>query len=108
MSIYDLYGVVEGDIESARAFLERAIQISFVPHESSFYGGEYFRIELPDHSSFMLLRNYNDTENEWLEEEYRGFPLLLYVNEHPCPDTVKDSLLDNLLNVSHLRRREIG
>ncbi len=82
MNTYDLYGyIIDSSIETARDLVEHCLNIKLQGHESLFYGGEYYRHSDIGKEHFILQKNYDSSEHEWMEEDYKEYPILLYVNE---------------------------
>lgn len=81
VSRYDLYGIQADDIHEARARVESALGIRMAPHESSYRGGEYFRLGNVGNENFILQRNYDNGEAEWTEPTHTKYSILLYVSE---------------------------
>lgn len=92
MSRYDLYGVHADDVRDARVKVESALGIRMVPHESSYRGGEYFRIGNVDNENFILQSNYDSGEDEWAEPMHTNYPVLLYVSETDRDLEIADAL----------------
>ena len=78
---YDLFGIECDDINIARTIIEVILNISMIAHESGYHCGEYYRLYDVGQEHFILQKNYDDFEEEWTEETYLKYPLLLYVNE---------------------------
>src|SRR4051812_25426941 len=82
MKSFDLYGCSHhNDLLAARRALEQALALSFVAHESSYHGGDYYRCGAVGSEHFILKRNHDERENEWAESQLQEYALLLYVNE---------------------------
>lgn len=104
--IYDLYGVFVNSIEEARSLVERVIGLEFHLHESSYRGGDYFRLHDVGREHFILQRNYDKFEREWFEQEYREAPFILYVNDTQRSDELHE-VLTALPNIRLLRHEEV-
>src|SRR5262249_268753 len=104
--IFDVYGVVRDDIETARRAVELALEIAFVAHASAYRGGLYY-LWRQGSASLQLQRNrYGEEADEWMELAHQHVPLLLYVNESPAPDLVR-AKLECLPGVEHIRRSTV-
>ena len=77
-----------------------------IAHESGFHSGEYYRLNDIGQEHFILQNNYDDFEEEWTEEGYSGYPLLLYVNETLRSSGVA-SLLKNDKRIVQLKHQEL-
>lgn|SRR5678815_366455 len=89
---YDLYGVFADDIEDARSLVEQVLGITLQPHESGYRGGLYFRLHDVGKEHFILQRNFDAHEEEWLEPEHTEMPFILYVNETSRSRELQDAL----------------
>jgi len=105
---YDLYGLECDDINIANVLIENVLQVEMVAYESDYHCGEYFcssSIDI-DEEHFILQKNYDDFEDEWTEEVYSQYPLLLYVN-----DTLRSDEIVNLFaaekRVTLLKHQEL-
>lgn len=78
---YDLYGIECEGIDITKAVIETLLNIVMVAHESGYHCGEYYRFNDVGQEHFILQYNYDDFEDEWTEEAYSKYPLLLFVNE---------------------------
>jgi len=107
MNIYDLYGFRIEDLETVRATVENALSIKFIAHESSYRGGDYYRFGKIGEEEFTLQRNFNPIDKEWIEEEFQGFPILLYVDKTNRSEKIERLLAARIAEFSLLRRRQI-
>ena len=102
MSIFDLYGI---SLEEEAKFLKRisnALEESFTPHNSSYWGDYYCTaIGLP--YSFRIIPNY--FADEWQYEEYKAYPWILEANNIENPEAALLSL-SKLVEVTFLCRHE--
>jgi hypothetical protein len=92
MKTYDLYGSDVQDIELARQIIADAVLVKLIAHESSYHCGDYYRSGDIGSEHFMLQRNFDEHENEWTEQDFKTFPLLLYINE-----TIRSEYFENKL-----------
>lgn len=107
MKSYDLYGFQELDIESARRAVEKALGIVLNAHESSYQGGDYYRLKRADEEEFILKNNYDSFEQEWFEEDFQERAVLLYVDATEHADEIKKKLVDSIKDISLLRRENL-
>ena len=105
MRIYDLYGFKGFTLDQARSIVEQAIGVRFVPHDSSFWG-EYYYCGRAAGESIEIHHNY-DTENECIEEGFKEFAVLLYVDESERADALREALTSPSVPAVFLRRREL-
>jgi hypothetical protein len=104
MSSYDLYGIACADLEAARAIIEKALGIEFVPHES-LYLGEYYRFGMSGEENLLIQKNYDSDDDEWREDSHRDQLFLLYVNRTYRPEEFRQAL-EGVPEVSFLRHDE--
>lgn len=100
----DLYGLKVGDLQAAKESLLKAVCADFELHESSFHGGDYYRVSLGGGTG-VLQMNYDSFEEEYAEEKHSGYPvifLLTCVSVEEA-DGHKASLL-RFSDINHLRR----
>lgn len=90
--VYDLYGVVCGDLAEARSQVEAALGVSLAAHESSYRCGDYYRYNDAGQEHFILQRNYDSFDDEWTVPEREDMPVLLYVNETSRADELRQRL----------------
>ncbi len=92
MTIHDLYGYIgENDIEIACTVVEKCLNMQAEAHESS-YIGEYYKFG-DFKENFTLQNNYDEFEQEWMEEEFQEYPILLYANKPSNAHAVEKQLL---------------
>ncbi|TKI54118.1 hypothetical protein E8L90_00860 [Brevibacillus antibioticus] len=84
--------------------LQNLLNICFEEHESS-YWGEYNVAHLSETESIRLVYNYID--DDWQEEEFKEFPLLLELNRILEPEKMMYFLCKNLSYISLLYMDEI-
>jgi len=81
MKAYDVYGIDAPDLDSARDLVEARLGIRLEARESSYRGGDYYKMRGAGDESFILQRNYDPIENEWNEPEDEDKAFLLFVEE---------------------------
>ena len=75
-SIHKLFGAKLENIDEARTALERLLGVRFAPHESLYFGGDYFRFEEAG-TTLMLRCNFFDDDGDWVESAFPDERLLL-------------------------------
>jgi hypothetical protein len=103
MNIFDAYGLRVNDLELARALIEDVIGHMEL-HESS-YVGEYYVLTTSDEENYILQPNFRD--DDWAEENYKYCGYLLYVNESPKRDEIREKLLSRYEDIIEFIRRVI-
>jgi hypothetical protein len=106
MKTCDLYGFKKTDIEDVRISIEKALGLSMEAHESLYRCGNYYRFGNDGEENFILQKNFDPFDNEWLEEEGQGLEIILYVNETSRAQEI-ESLLTNRIPEIRLLRREV-
>lgn len=61
---HDLYGIQVDDLEQARVQVEAALGVSLRPHESSYHGGDYFRLGA---GGGRVARRSTRPRHDWLD-----------------------------------------
>lgn len=107
MKIFDLYGIQVSSLDEARRLVEPVIGGTFVPHESSYHCGDYYRIDLLDDVSFILQKNHDSLDDMWTEEAFKEMPFLLYVSCYGKADEYKIGFNMYSGVIKHLRRSEL-
>jgi len=107
MKIFDLYGINVVSLDEAKEAVEGVLKVSLNPHDSSYHCGAYYRLDLPDGGSIILQQNFDEYEDEWTEAGFREMPFLLYVSNHPSPDDVRESMNQEVLSSTFLKRDEV-
>jgi hypothetical protein len=46
--VYDTYGLRTEDLEEAKSWVEKSLNISFEPHSSTYMGGLYYSVNTSD------------------------------------------------------------
>ena len=78
--VFDLYGLLGIDIDTAATLLTETLQVSFDPHDSDFWG-EYYLAHNEDWTEEISLKeNFNKMEDEWNNPEFKDYPLTLEVS----------------------------
>jgi len=106
--VFDLYGLKAGDLSEAKTLVENVLALDLLDHESGYHCGEYYRsheVDIDD-ESFILQKNYDDFEDEWTEESFTDFPILLFVNDTKRSSEIT-SLFESQKGVTLLRHQEI-
>ncbi len=78
--IFDTYGINSDSLAEAKCMVENALNLSLESHESSYWGGEYFRAIAEKDEEFQLIANWDDSEKEWISPKFQEYPFILFVN----------------------------
>ena len=89
LKVYDLYGTTIVELNEAKIVVETVLGLELKAHESGYHCGEYFRLNDVGEEHFILQRNFDDFENEWTEESFSQYLILLYVNETERSDKIR-------------------
>lgn len=79
MTTDDLYGSLDGDLERARAALERALGIAMYPCYSR-YRGRHYCYGDPGAELLILQHNWDPLDQECMEGQFPEVRILLYVS----------------------------
>jgi hypothetical protein len=104
MKSFDLYGFKDRTLEQVKSVVEQAVGVQFVSHESSFWG-EYYKCGGLACETIKIHHNY-DTENECIEESFKGFDVLLYVDKTDRGDALREALTSPSVSAVLLRHEE--
>lgn len=74
------------DMDGVREEIERVISVKFEPRDSSYLGGAYYGAGGQGGESIMLTRNYVSAIDDYLEDDYKEWPLLLRIYMTPRAD----------------------
>lgn len=102
--IFDLYGFKISDIENARKLIEKALNVKFIAHESSYFG-DYYKVKLNNNEDYMLQYNFMGHDEGWMEPEFTEYSLLLYVNGTPRSEAIKEILKNEVPTLHFLRHK---
>lgn len=89
---YMKLGIIKNDMEIVTRDLENVLNVKFKVCESS-YWGEYKIVNLSETERIKLVYNYID--DDWQEEEFKEYPLLLELNRLNDPEKVMKMLCDS-------------
>jgi hypothetical protein len=101
MKSYLLFGIQGDDLYAARSRIEDALGIKMTLHESSYRGGEYFRMGDIGAEHFILQKNFDESEGEWTEPRCKDCGVLLYANETDRSAALSSALAPTARLVSH-------
>lgn len=101
---YLKFGISIDDMELVSKDLQNLLNICFEEHESS-YWGEYNVAQLSETESIRLVYNYID--DDWQEEDFKEYPLLLELNRTSEPEKMISFLCENLSYIFLLYMDEI-
>ena len=105
MPTYDLYGCRLSLIETKNQ-LETSLAIHFEARESTYQGGKYFRAGNRVAEHFEIKENLDSYDGEPLEQEFPGYPILLYVNRTLRPLEL-EKLITKMPDFFLLRRKNL-
>ncbi len=105
MKRFDLYGARSGSLDEVREAIERRLGREFVLHESSYVGGEYFRVAGPP-EEILIQAHIPDDEGYFAEPDFQEWSVLVYVNDSTRWDEV-DALLANVKLLHRLRTETV-
>lgn len=105
-SYYDLYGCNSLNLESAKSYIEIALTAKFAARESDYFG-KYYRHDFGEGEIIEIKTNFDSSEDAWIEDDFKGYSILLYVNK-----TMRHETFERLLDVAGkefklLRREQI-
>ena len=103
-SYYDMYGCKLLSLESAKSYVEHALTVKFAIRESDYFG-KYYRHDFGDGEIVEIKTNFDSSEDAWIEENFKEYPVLLYVNKTMRHETF-EKLLDATGREFKLLRRE--
>lgn len=106
MPVYDLYGFANVDIKAAQFSVERALATEFVASYSTYHCGDYYRSDLGAIEELILQLNYDATEQEWTEETFHNYHVILYITTATIAraDEIKRLLVLQVPAPTHLQR----
>lgn len=104
MSTNQLYGLHVRDLEMARIMVEERLGVELVPHESLYFGGEYYRTGATEGEHYILRKNLDMLDNEPAEPEFPDVGILLYVERTVKPDMIKERLTSLDLGIRLLKQ----
>lgn len=99
---YLLYGFLTNEIDEIASYLSNIIGIEFVPHESYYRHGNYYRWEDFKLDSSCILQQNQDNKSinhidYFTEPNFKEYKLLLYVEEASNSSLI-ETKMRNLLN----------
>lgn len=78
MSAFDIYGLLNIDLESAKTMVESVLGLKLQAHDSSYRGGSYYRQGTTGEENFILQNNIDLIDGEPID--FPQYPILLYIN----------------------------
>lgn len=81
------------------------LSLDFIEHESEFYG-VYYLSKKNNGETYKLYLNYFD--NEYHEEDYKEFPVLLGIDKVSTTNSLLDLIRENIVDAIPISRREIN
>lgn len=103
MSVVDLYGIKNKQMEDIKLSIESALKATMVLHESSFWG-EYYMMGYSYEENLTLHNNFNDVEKDWLKPEFKDFDILLYINNSSRTEELQKLLTKEMPDIVLLHR----
>jgi hypothetical protein len=94
---YFTFGSQLGDLEAVKEYLNERLELEFEARESS-YLGEYYKYSGKSADRISIEKNFNQNENEWREENFMQFPVLIYVSISDGKNSDKESKSKYLKN----------
>jgi hypothetical protein len=106
MKSYIVYGISEQPGDKLRSRLNATLGVVLVAHESS-YRGVYYRAGSTGEEHIILQPNHLPQDDEWIDEEHKEYPVLLYVNETLRPDEFDKLLSGEIPSLKKLKREDL-
>jgi hypothetical protein len=107
MQSYDLYGLYSDDLDSLAGIIGQVLGITFIPHDSSYRGGAYYRFGTPGQEELILQRNYDEIDQEVVESEFGAYPFLLYVGPTNRSREIRERLMTQMKAKATLLRHKV-
>ncbi|MFP3885084.1 hypothetical protein U8V97_06405 [Priestia filamentosa] len=101
---YMTLGICKDNIHNITKDLQSILNVHFEEHESS-YWGEYNVAILSEKENIRITYNYVD--EDWQEEDFKQYPLLLKLNRVKEPEKIMNLLCSKLSYVTPLYLEEI-
>src|SRR5262245_39381176 len=105
MTSYITYGT-NWPLKDVLSAIESALTVRMSPHDSS-YRGEYYTSGSSGQEHIVVQPNYLDNDDEWIEEKYQEYAILIYVNETPRAEQVEGHLHARMPYLQLLRREDL-
>ncbi|MCY2927107.1 MAG: hypothetical protein NT031_17075 [Planctomycetota bacterium] len=102
MRTYDLYGFANSTMADVKVAVERIANTDLVMHDSSYRGGEYYRAK--NGQEEIIVQQNRLEDEEWAEEDFKEYPLILYIAKTDRGDELRSRLLEKLPAARFLRR----
>lgn len=101
-----MYGLESENLDELAAFIAIALGVQLEFRSSDFLG-DYYKYGEKAGENIKFQRNYYEGEDAWQEPEFRGYPILLYVNRTQRAEEVSRLLLGALESHIKLLRRKV-
>jgi hypothetical protein len=101
---YYTYGLEDKNIEQVRYNIEAALGIQMVAHDSTYWGGLYYRYGTVGDESVVLRNNYNSFDGEYAESDHHEYELLLHINKPYSLGDIEAKLKQSLSTVHLLKK----
>jgi hypothetical protein len=76
------YGFDVDNLEDIRGLIEQALQVHFRRHDSTFFGGDYYRATGHSNECLILFRNWDPIDKEPIQEpgEYKAIMRIEHID----------------------------
>ncbi|MCM3784953.1 hypothetical protein M3231_18445 [Neobacillus mesonae] len=101
---YMKIGILNSDMDEVTKDLQDILNLHFEEHESS-YWGDYHVANISEKEKIRLVYNYVD--EDWQEEDYKEFLLLLELNRLEEPEKIMKLLCERLTYLKPLYMQEV-
>jgi len=99
---FDTYCIDAGDLEVARDRVESALPVTFVLHDSMYWGGDYYLAKSNDLGKITIRRNANSFTGALNEAAFPDCQMIISVSAPPDPQAIEAKLVAHGLRL--LRR----
>jgi hypothetical protein len=109
LSVHDLYGFADDDLPGIAKRVGDTLGITFIPHESWYLGGDYYRSGMPGEEEEFILQQNRELDDELAEPEFSQYPVLLrvgYIATSERSDTIRRLITTAMKGEAELLRRE--
>lgn len=88
-------GLRLGDLETARARVERLLDIEMKGVNSHAYGGDLYYFESQGIRDLQLFQNWNAVDADWNRADYEDFDLLIEIDRLGESEAIEKKLIDD-------------
>ncbi|MCH4594217.1 hypothetical protein [Achromobacter xylosoxidans] len=107
MTVYDLYGLLSGDIGEAKSVLESSLGINFGVRESDYQGGGYFQSGNVEGEHFVLKQNVDPFDGDPAETSFPSYKILFYINDTARSAYLQERMLQGAKDFILLRHENL-